>query len=62
MQPVHVAALGGQNEIIDVLINDYGVSPLSEVRIPDHLFLVPIVKLRSAHCFLHTGTSLFHVI
>lgn len=31
MQPIHLAAMGGQNEIIDVLIEDYGVPATSVV-------------------------------
>lgn len=31
MQPIHLAALGGQTKIIDVLVDDYGVSPTSVV-------------------------------
>ncbi len=31
MQPIHLAAGGGRNEVIGVLINDYGVSAQTEV-------------------------------
>ena len=32
MQPIHLAAMGGKNEIIDVLVDNYGVPATSVVR------------------------------
>ena len=33
MEPIHLAAQGGHVDIINALVNDYGVDPNSKVRL-----------------------------
>ena len=33
MEPIHLAAQSGQADIIDALVNDYGVDPNSKVKL-----------------------------